>query len=388
MKLRKAHIFSAAMVLALTASFAGAISGTVAWYASSTRVTMSYQGTSVAQSEQLQIGLVSDVDFTQDVIDAQHHVVNLGLTHEEINGEDIYWAKAGSGLNSVAIQAYLARQGYATNELTPVSSYGYANGDNLALKKAPMAYSTEIYDAGKTAYCKIDFVFRVIHTGATGNIYAKNENIWITDALATTGGDASHQIYRALRLHFDGATKLILNPGVGKEALAGDTKVAGLLDLNNDGFYDYDASEEIVYGRYAKTAAHPDNNPANHLTHFGADTGLDDVNDYYVNPGRTNASTFYGKHKEGVDGYTTSDFASFVTPELAHYETLKSIAPTDNGAGYLTGGTPLCVTANDDAALAHLTMSVYLEGWDHAVIDDEISHQFNLGLQFQINRAL
>ena len=370
------------MVLAMTASFAGAISGTVAWYASSTRVTMSYQGTSVAQSEQLQIGLVSDVDFTQDVRDAQDHIINLGLTHEEIDGEDIYWAKAGSGLNAIAIQAYLARHGYATTELSPVSSYAYANGDDLALKKAPMAYSTDIFDASTSVYCKMDFVFRVIHTGVTGNVYAKNENIWITDALATTGGDASHQIYKALRLHFDGATKLILNPGVGKEADAGNTKVAGPLDLNCDGFYDYDANGEILYGRYTKNPGHPAGNPSS----FASDTELDDVNNY-VTAERTAASTFYAKHKGETSGYTKSDFATYITPNLAHYETLKSIKPTDNGAGYLSGGTPLAVTANNDAALAHLTMTVYLEGWDHAVIDDEISHKFNLGLQFQINRA-
>ena len=39
------------------ATFVGSISGSLAWWAYSTRAAVSYQGTSVSTSEQLQIGL-------------------------------------------------------------------------------------------------------------------------------------------------------------------------------------------------------------------------------------------------------------------------------------------------------------------------------------------
>ena len=45
-------------------SMVGAISGTVAWYAYVTRATMSYSGTSVNSTKQLQIGIKSPVAVT------------------------------------------------------------------------------------------------------------------------------------------------------------------------------------------------------------------------------------------------------------------------------------------------------------------------------------
>ena len=64
-----------------------------------------------------------------------------------------------------------------------------------------------------------------------------------------------------------------------------------------------------------------------------------------------------------------------------------AISPSDDGSGALTGGQPVCVTASTEDHIARVDFTIYLEGWDHAVIDTEISHGFNLGLQFQINRV-
>ena len=147
------------------------------------------------------------------------------------------------------------------------------------------------------------------------------------------------------------------------------------------GIFEY----EIVYGDYEKKAAHPDNTPSNHFVHFDSNV-REDMNSY-VTETRTAKSTFYADHRIGMDGYDRTAFSSYITPHVAHYETLKSIGPSDNGAGVLSGGTPLCVTADDDYCLASLPTTIYLEGWDHSVIDAEISHKFNLGLQFQINRT-
>ena len=37
--------------------------------------------------------------------------------------------------------------------------------------------------------------------------------------------------------------------------------------------------------------------------------------------------------------------------------------------------------------IGEFTTTIYLEGWDFNVIDEELSHQFNLGLTFEINSA-
>ena len=46
----------------------------------------------------------------------------------------------------------------------------------------------------------------------------------------------------------------------------------------------------------------------------------------------------------------------------------------------------LCTTADSAGKyLAELDTIIWLEGWDHVVIDKALSHKFNLGLQFQID---
>lgn len=370
MKFKKSRFIVSAISVLTAASFVGLISGTLAWYANVTRVTVSYTGTSIAQAEQLQIGLVSDTDFT---VDGENNDLGFNLTKETISGQDYYWAKPGSGFNSDAISAYLSHTGYATNEVAPVTSFEYDNGDDLSLYRAPIAgHANDMTSALHSAYVYLPFAFRVITFTNTGDIeYAKNQNVWVTDAVAQASSSSDGDIYKALRVHFDdGTTKFILNPS-STSPTASSTKVAGILDLNKDGYYDYTGShEEILYGHYSGTLT-PEA--------FASDSALDDVND----TGQTNPTTFTAKHKGGNAGY--SDLTG-LNPLLANYETLESIAPADDGTGALSGGTPICVTANDTNALAHVNLTVYMEGWDHSVIDTEINHAFNLGLQFQINR--
>ena len=78
--------------IATFASLAGTISGTLAWYAYSTRASLSYTGTSIEQTAQLQIGVVSPVavDYTsadkmiedENLSDSTHHYyfASLDLT--------------------------------------------------------------------------------------------------------------------------------------------------------------------------------------------------------------------------------------------------------------------------------------------------------------------
>ena len=97
-------------------------------------------------------------------------------------------------------------------------------------------------------------------------------------------------------------------------------------------------------------------------------------------------TTFYAKHKGGIQSYNDYDaFNNGFTAKTADYLAFNSIRPEDD-AGALSGGRVLCKTSNDDNALAFLDLTIWLEGWDFSVIDSEINHQFNLGLQFQINR--
>ena len=360
---RKRTLFTAVLSMVTVASFVGSLSGSLAWYAYSTRATVSYQGTAVSQAEQLQIGLISDVDFRGSL---------TGITKETIDGTDYYWAKAGVGFKSAAIQAYLEKQGYATNSLEPVTSREYDSGDDLSLFQSPIKGRTSTFvEAKKSQYCYLHFAFRIIGRDGMGNdVYRQGQSIWLTKATAAAAG-ANQDIYKALRLHVDGESKFVLNPSSLSDT-KGSTKVAGVLNLDTDEYYDYNAYGELIYGDYDGTPTKTYNATAS--------ANPVDINGV----GDTTPSTFVAKHAADTDCYTD---LSDLNPKLAQYETLKTIAPEDDGAGHLSAGTPICVTANDENAIATADMTIYLEGWDHSVVDKEINHGFNLGLTFQINRV-
>jgi len=350
-------------------SFAGTLTATMAWFAFSTRGTVSFMGTSVYSSQQLQVGLkISDTDDFSAFIGEE----NQGFTYETIEGQKYLWAPAGAGLKTDVIQTYSRAHGHATNTLHPVTSREYAFGDDISLFRAPYEGSTHIYEANPISYCKLPLVFRVIISTMSTSTYSKNQPIWITDAVAEAANASSGDIHEGLRVHINGENKFIFNPSATEE---GSTKVAGLLDLNGDGYYDstatYSSGEEIIYGDYegeATTKVATSEDAAN----------LADVN----NTSKNEPSTFLAKHKEGNTIYPSLDA---LTIKEAQYKSLADVYPDVND-GYYTNGIPVCITSNDSKAIGEAELTIYLEGWDHVVIDNELSSMFNLGLQFEINK--
>lgn len=358
------------MSAALLCGMAGSIAGTLAWYQYSTRATLGYNGTSIGQSQMLQIGIQSDVDFTSNLVDTLGNPIDLGLTKETIGGKDYYFAASGSGLGEKAISAYIGKMGQAVNRnLQPLSTHSYAKGDDFKLYRALISgYPNSSKEAPISAYCSLPLAFRVSYASKEG--YVGNASIWLTDAVATSL-DGHSIIHNGLRIHVDGAgNKFILNPSLGKDGEAGATKVAGLLDLNKDGYYDHKDGQEIIYGDYLGSAT-----PVAYET----DSLLDDVN----KTGGNVRTTFLSRHKAGVKGYASS--SPFVTPLEAEYETLKSIAPLDD-EGSLSGGMPIAITGSGDNPIGEATISIYMEGWDFSVIDSQVGKGFDLALQFQINK--
>ena len=407
------------------AGFVGSISGSLAWWAYSTRVSASYQGTSVTTSEQLQIGfkLSKSDPKIDDIIDALEPFGVKEETHISDPSYRYVFARAGGGLNADAVQAYLTTQGvYATNELAPITSKTYNEGEALTLYESLLSGredNTTIALANK--YVRIPFVFRILKLNAAGSEddYAEGRNIYLSKVVAEASSElgGESEVHRGLRVHFDNGTpadRFILNAGdeaawnrdwdnldpedpnyatllANKTAAlnAMYTNVAGVLDLNKDGFYDYAGGSEILYGAKSGTAT----NKHEQGSQVGDPTGLDDVNDVYAaitDPSEkaalladdANASTFLAKHLTGINSYYGYEG---LTLGRANYRTANSIEP-DSSQPILSGGRVLCTTANSAGHyLAELDTTIWLEGWDHAVIDKALSHKFNLGLQFQID---
>ena len=181
----------------------------------------------------------------------------------------------------------------------------------------------------------------------------------------------------------------------------GETVVAGTLDLKGDGTYDYayDASRhgnyEVVYGdygQYQNSSVTPQYND-NAYAVPDENYQLDDVNSTHkAVDNDNNASTFLAKHADNV---FVADY-EHMSLKTAKYDTLSTIAPvTSQTTGHYLEWSGKPVARTDDVAnettnnadlIAYCNLTIYLEGWDHAIIDEVISASFNLGLQFEVDR--
>ena len=379
--------------LSSVASLVGSISGTIAWYAYSTRALVSYTGTSVQSTTQLQIGIKSDVvvNFTTNS-DLIEHVQFSG------DSNHYYFMKVGSGgLPAAVINDYLSTKGYATNVLEPLSSYAYNTGEDINLRNRPV---TNNPDAAKTAaettkYVEIPFVFRVLSANTASLSYVDGHDIFLSSATAIAapnleGSTANNYIHNSIRLYIDrtNGDNYIFNPSSQTD---GSDKCAGVLNLTGGGtgnqFYDYDNDpssptfmQEYLYGDYEwKEGKNWDNSLSEPLAQS---SNLVDTNHTGNDSVET---TFTSRHYKGVKYF--ADLDSCITPHYAHYLGTNTVYPTKNTqTGDFESNYAVCKTGNAAANyLGTFNMKVYLEGWDFSVVDSQLQNKFYLGLTFQIN---
>ncbi len=392
---------TAAILSAITiTAFAGAISGTLAWYAYVTQASVSYGGTSVYSTSQLQIGLKTDktislvdafdekytLDPAESTSGVSYYTLNASAneTYTEVietENEKYWFAKGGNGLGEKDILTYLKAtdpthmmQGNTTT-LIPCTTRKYSDGDDFKLYQNPSKLEYDHGEASKNCYSKIDFAFRVC---TSDDNHVKNQNIWLMNADESVQGSAGP----ALRLYFEGndnsegnpKRKVLFNPSSKDD---GQTTTAGLLDLDNDGYYDYTITDydqgtgkEYLYGIDGTT---PDQTISSEE--------LDNINQ--VEDTTSGHSSFYARHKSGNTGYLNYDGLDL---PKAEYKGTDSVYPSDD-SGKLDGGTIMTTTGNDDLAIGDLSMTIYMEGWDHSIIDKNIDYTFQLGLTFQINKV-
>ena len=377
---KRSSLFLVGAALTTFIAFVGTTTGTLAWYAYSTRVSLSYTGTSVSATEQLQIGINDPTGYiSASVISANNY---------ERDENNIVWAPPGVGFTSAVISSYLASKGSLTTDiggetyancLTPMTSKERAltSTDDINLISAPVAFNEENNSPAETRYYSVlPFAFRIIDNNSN---YLGGKKIWISDAKAITSGSA--HIHESLRVFARDpnatARTFLLNPSSED---SGYNTVAGMLDLDGDGYYDrvYNTSDynyyEIIYGKnsYEGTPVYSD-------TALAADSALVDIND----TGASEANTFYAKHQEGT--FTTT-YAG-LDLHRAYYYGYTDVRPTvDDATGSFTGGLPVTIT-DETTKIGFSTLTIYLEGWDHSVIDQAIGYKFSLGITFEIDRV-
>ena len=174
----------------------------MAWYAYSTTATVAYKGTSVAQSEQLQIGIMTTLPKVHPE-DPDEQPVNVEFTAQQVEdygietvtvGDKTYaFCQPGTGLNSDLISYYLRHAGYAENELGPVTSQKFVEEDEDELLLRQHLWSgnpINNHHALKDEYSKLPLVFRIATLDENSDItYAKNSDIWLTESKAIADGE-------------------------------------------------------------------------------------------------------------------------------------------------------------------------------------------------------
>ena len=390
------------------AALVGSISGTVAWYAYTTRALVSYTGTSVQSTTQLQIGIKSDVvvNFTTNADLIEDVTFSEDLYYDEANDPDhihklyhnhYYFMRVGSGgLPAAVINDYLSTKGYATNVLEPLSSYGYATGENINLRNRPTTNQPQIEptSAEITKYVEIPFVFRVLSSNTQELSYVEGHDIFLSGAQAVAAPNVdenapANEIHNSIRLYIDrtNGQNYILNPSSTSD---GATKCAGVLNLTGGGignqFYDYDNDpasptfmQEYLYGKYEWKEGKNWENSLSEPLDMSSD--LVDVNH---TGNETKETTFTSRHYRGVKYF--SDLDSCIEPHLAHYLGTTTVFPTRNAQGDLESNYAVCKTGGEsNHYLGSFNMKVYLEGWDYSVVDSQLQNKFYLGLTFEIN---
>ena len=359
----------------------GSTAGTLAWYAYSSSTGFSFVGTSVAKSLLLNVGIVDNEHAI-----GQDKIEEYKLERLDIDNNSIVFSKSTNGLDYRAIAEYLTNTHRASNQLYPLTTRAIGMDlDPTApfnLYKAPNYGETDFTAAAEiNEYVEIPFAFKVDTVGTMGIV---STDVWLTDAQISASGQDIHQ---AVRIYINNGQRSFIFKPADKTMTNGATNVGGLLDLEGDGTYDYDKLDHTEY-YYGQCNVDPDD-----FVYSDDEYGIpyDDAEFENVNhvTNTSAKSTFYAKHNFEA---RTLDLSS-ITPLTAQYHSFGTIKPmTDvNGNHYegdpAQGGTGYkLTTTSPTTGIGYARFVIYIDGWDHVVIDKAVGYKFSLALRFEMNR--
>lgn len=375
------------MSVATCVAFFASTAGTLAWYAYATRVSVAFVGTSIRKSELIHIGIVdgdSNDDetwtFTNEELD------RFDLTRESCGANSVVWTSSSTGFPTAALKMYLSRTQFAFNSLSPVSTKNREKDGELTLYQSPGYAQVDVTEPAETnQYVQIPFAFKSIGNSIDNEEeYITDQSIWLVDTDVQASGQ---DINKAVRLHVSNPDEeFLINPNV-KEASTAQTKytkVAGLLDLDGDGYYDIDSGgHELLYGTHSgqnptydeENPYHKPQNPEEYKpVNFNEVEGITD---------ESPMSTFYAKHS---DLCYVPDMTGVVIDEAKYY-TVGDVKPDLNNEGYFVPDSGKPITTTGDDGIGYATLTIFIEGWDHAVINAAIGYQFTLILTFEVDKV-
>lgn len=362
----------------------------------------------------------------------------------------ICWSPIGGGLKMASIKSYLDTFGYAQGEMAPATS-GWTkklidNPDfddqapiseqnpakievdaDFAPRKMPIYQHNEQELAEKSGYFYLPIVARV--SDLQGG-FLSNTKIYLSDADITLNNDSS-SLNKAFRLGFKTynddvkeANYTIFNPS---SEVDGQTPLGGLLDLNKDGYidvdqvdYEYKVRDELLYGAIKSSSYYEEpvmiDNP-NYVPGGQEPEKIPDPekelkpnpaygitsDEEFIEVDKTQKTVF--KNNEKVPStWKDEDFEQHIHDPLYHEENVHEvkefeayqqswkgtnslIAEFDSSYYLVDRNDARYIVTTGENTIAHIDLTMWIEGWDKNVNNTTLGVEFFLGLQFQIDRV-
>jgi hypothetical protein len=230
MKNLNKKVIVSTLALAMGATLAGSISGTVAWFQYSTRAQAAYIGTSAHCSEMLEVSCDGGSNWKSDLTSAMIDAAKTG----------------GTSMTPITSGA-LAKDAAAPTSFYNNPIYQIVNQANWG-------------EATNANYVQFTLQFHVKDIDGVGSTYLA-KNLYLTD-LTIVDESTPADLYKAVRVHFAAGTsyKLFARDNGSTDAEI-STPTSGNLDLNNDGVldkqpgYEWDTGlQTLTYGSGSQVA--------------------------------------------------------------------------------------------------------------------------------------
>lgn len=386
--INKKRILRVALYTLILGGAVGTVTGTYAWYSYQKSASIDFTGTAISNTELIQIGLRADHRLnTPDDVRSElgnmnfeqfyHSDISLGqIVGEEItlNQESnyIYWIK-GNYLQEI-LKNFAYSIGSGVDKLPAVTTGYFEEGMEWDLgnrsavekwngfKKTPINEQRDFKEfASLKDYYYLPLAFRV-YGGAEYKEALPNRKIYLTKFDSTDITAVTSQTQRSLKKAIrckadypevvDHSKDFVFDPNSNQSY---ELKVGGGLNIDYDIYEDYDQTEN---GVYEKAYGQFDGDPQ-----YVGPCQDDPVIPY------NNCTTFEANHKKGA--YMVSD----ANARTCQTRSNSIVNPYQSGDAI--------ITTNADA-IGFLDLSIYLEGWDHGVIDQNLNHTFAVSLEFSI----
>ena len=228
-------IIVSALALAMGATLAGSISGTVAWYQYSTRAQAAYIGTSIGASENLEIKVGSSTWMDE----LNSTVVGNNIT---------------SGYDAAGVEPITTGDQLTGAAALPDSDEFYLNPT-----KGVGGYGTGKWEPAecKSKMVQFELYFRYKHSEDVDSYLGKTLKLIDLTFVDLSGQD----LYKALRVHLAVHTATPSYQLLARDMLENTSEAAniatvmgGKLDMGNKGYYDqtegyeWDSRTDVVYG--------------------------------------------------------------------------------------------------------------------------------------------